>query len=84
MFSVSALICSANDENSQIFVNFYAKNFSSCFSRFSKTHGLYVIQLPDVETGIRPPYKLSVVHYTTSEVLIEHNTASDGHYSYST
>ena len=83
-FSVSALIWSANDGNSQIFVNFYAKNFSSCFSRISKTPGLYLTDFPDVGTGIRPSDKLSVVHYTTNEVLIEHNTASDGHASYST
>jgi hypothetical protein len=45
---------------------------------------LHLTNLPDVGTGIRPPDKLSVVHYTTSAVLIKHNTATDGHASYYT
>ena len=82
--SVSALKWSANDENSLIFLNFYTKNFSFCFRLISKTPGLYLTNHPGVETGIRTSDKLSVVHYTTNEVLIKHNTASDGHASYST
>ena len=81
-FSVSALMWSANGESSQICVNFYVKNFSSRFSRKSKTPELYLTYIPDVDTGIRPPDKLRVVRYTRSEVLIEQNTASDRRASY--